>query len=431
MTTAPLIDQACPFCGLACDDLVLQGGPDLAVRAGGGACPRATRLYAQVGATLQDADARAWIAGAPVPVETAVQEAARLLGRAQAPLFGGLSTDVHGMRSLVALADRCGAVLDHMNADGKLRNLRTVQDAGWITTTLSEVRNRADVVVCFGSDVRTRFPRFFERCVWVDEPMFAPQAEEREVIFIGAPPGVELPRSPAGRMPQVIDIPAGRLPEAAAMLRGLIGGSLPAGTATDLPLEALRAVAARLHAARYGVVVWVAADMDWPHAELCVQSLTAAIGVLNQTTRAAGLPLGGSDGDFSADAVMLWQTGYPYRSSLATGTARYEPVMNATAALLARDEIDFMLWTGSFDPERRPPDPGRAALVALTCVGTPLLPDAAVQIQIATPGVDAAGYFFRADKVVALPLRPMIDRQLPSVAQLASRWLTGLGVAAC
>ena len=69
--------------------------------------------------------------------------------------------------------------------------------------------------------------------------------------------------------------------------------------------------------------------------------------------------------------------------------------------------------------------------MALTCVGTPVLPDAAVQICVATPGVDAAGYMFRADKVVTLPLRASIDRQLPGVGELARRLLAGLGEAAC
>jgi hypothetical protein len=60
-----------------------------------------------------------------------------------------------------------------------------------------------------------------------------------------------------------------------------------------------------------------------------------------------------------------------------------------------------------------------------------VLPGAAVQFTVATPGVDAAGYFFRADKVVTLPLRASIDRQLPGVGELARRILSTLGVAAC
>ncbi len=430
MQAASLTDQACPFCGLACDDLTLVAD-DNGVRAAGPACARATRLFATVGAPLQG-QAQAWIDGQPALLEAAILRAQQHLGAARAPLFGGLSTDVTGMRALMDLADQRGAVLDHMNAEGKLRNLRTVQDAGWITTTLSEVRNRSDLVVCFGTDVATRYPRFFERCVCVDDTLFAASPLQREVVFVGAPAEavaavMQTDGTRAAVTMTTIDIAVDRLPEAAALLRGLVAGTLPPELVTDLPLAALRTLAERLRAAQYGVIVWVAADMDWPHAELTIQALTGLIGTINQTTRCAGLPLGGSDGDFSADAVMLWQTGYPYRTSLASGTGQYDPVMNATAALLTRNEVDLLLWVSTFDPARSVPDTGAVPLVALTGVGTPVLPGAAVQIQVATPGVDASGYYFRADKVVALPLRAVTDRQLPTVAQLARRFASGLG----
>jgi formylmethanofuran dehydrogenase subunit B len=39
-----------------------------------------------------------------------------------------------------------------------------------------------------------------------------------------------------------------------------------------------------------------------------------------------------------------------------------------------------------------------------------------VFIPVATPGVDATGHCYRADKVVALPLRKLRDSTLPSAA---------------
>src|SRR5258708_5848163 len=66
-------------------------------------------------------------------------------------------------RSAAELADRCGAVLDHANSRDKFRNLLAFQDRGAITTTLAEIRNRADLLVVVGTDVVSRFPRFFER----------------------------------------------------------------------------------------------------------------------------------------------------------------------------------------------------------------------------------------------------------------------------
>jgi len=441
MATASLTDIACPFCGLACDDLSLNDSSGT-LTASGGACSRAQFAFQKIGSVRSDA-ASSWIEGKPVTLEQALTKAIELMAAAQAPLFGGLATDVLGMRGLMELADRTGAILDHMNSESKLRNLRTVQDAGWITTTLSEVRNRADVIVCFGTDVSSRFPRFFERCVWVEQPMFLQDSEHRQVIFIGEPKNLAPAISPRGQQPEVIAIPQDRLAEAAALMRGLVAGSLPFKMKTDLPFEALKSVAERLQAAHYGVVVWAAADLDWAHAELTIQALTAMIGTLNNTTRCAGMPLGGSDGDFSSDAVMLWQSGYPFRTSLASGTSQYDPVMHATERILAEGETDCVLWVAGLDPDRIQVPNLRAVtshpsvssegcpMIALTSAGADLVSEAAVQITVATPGVDTHGYLFRADKVVTLPLRKAIQRSYPTVAEIAQHILVGLGDKTC
>jgi len=423
-------DLACPFCGLACDDLRIEVRPD-GLAASGGACARAQSAYRRVGASVADRPT-AWIGGQAAALDAAIDHAATLIAGARRPLFAGLATDVLGMRGLMDLADERGALLDHMNAESKLRNLRTVQDQGWITTTLSEVRNRADLVVCFGS-LAPGFPRFFERCVWVEDTLFAPDVEARQVVYIGPPVDLAAACSPAGRAPEWIDIPQARLAEAAALLRGLAADSLPASTAasSDLPVAALQALVTRLRAAHYGVIVWAAADLDWSNADLSIQALAGMIDTLNRATRCAGLPLGGSDGDFSADAVMLWQTGYPFRTSLASGTGHYDPVGQSTERVLAAGEADLLLWVSSFDPDRHPPPAGDCPVIALCCGGTPPLEGVAVQITVSTPGVDDAGYMFRADKVVTLPLRASMDRQLPSVAALARRWMTGQGAQAC
>jgi len=435
MTTASFTDVACPFCGLACDDLNLDLSSG-SISAQGGACPRAKGAYHKISAAAS-AQAQSWIHGKPVPLPEAIAKALELIAASQAPVFGGLATDVLGMRGLMELADRTGALLDHMNSEGKLRNLRTVQDAGWITTTLSEVRNRADVIVCFGTDVSTRFPRFFERCVWVDEPMFLETSSHRKVIMIGEPGDYAPATSPEGQAPEVIVIAQDRLAEAAALMRGLVAGSLPTHTKTDLPIEALRSVAEALQSAHYGVIVWAAADLNWSHADLTVQALTALIATLNHTTRCAGMPLGGSDGDFTSDAVMLWQTGYPFRTSLASGTGHYDPVMNSTQRVLNEDEADLLLWVASLDPDRtQAPDTRSLSgkhcpMIALTSAGAPLISEAAVQITVATPGVDTNGYMFRADKVVTLPLRKIIQSSYPTVAEFAHRVMAGLGEKAC
>ncbi len=91
--------------------------------------------------------------------------AAELLRASSLPLFGGLGTDVAGMREVLALAERTGGIVDHAGSRGLLANVRAMQDGGTVTATLAEVRNRADLVLLVGTDTKAIAPRLVERCL--------------------------------------------------------------------------------------------------------------------------------------------------------------------------------------------------------------------------------------------------------------------------
>lgn len=88
-------------------------------------------------------------------------------------------------RAALQLAERIGATVDHMNGEALRRNTRVLQDTGWITTTLSEVKNRADLLLFVDVDVGTGFPRFFERVVSTRDAMFLPDPAAREIVILG------------------------------------------------------------------------------------------------------------------------------------------------------------------------------------------------------------------------------------------------------
>lgn len=400
----------CPFCGLLCDDLTVgTTGDRLVVRANG--CRIATAAFDRVAAP---ADGAPRIAGKVVAMQEAAREAARLLRSARQPLLAGLATDVAGMRAVSRLADRCGAVVDHMNSTAGLRNLLVLQDSGWIITTLSEIRNRADLVIAAGTDVVSRFPRFFERCLGNRETLFSDN-RKCDVVFLGrgAPEGLTL----AGPAPQVILCDVPRLNEAFGTLRALVAGkSLQASEAAGRPLSVWRQLAERMQAAKYGVVVWAAPDLDFPHAELTVQTLCELVKDLNKTTRFSGLPLAGNDGDMTADSVLLWQTGYATRTSFAQGQPMHDPYHYSTARLTQGDGADLLFWISSFSESRIPPSTSIPTVV-LGRAGMGFEREPAVFIPVGTPGIDHAGHLFRTDRVVALPLGRLRESALPSVAQ--------------
>ncbi len=405
-----LSDVACPFCGLVCDDLVIGADSGrLTVKANG--CALAAAAFRDAG---DGAGATARIGGRPATLPEAAAAAARLLRAARIPLIAGLATDVEGARAAGRLADRLGGVLDHMNSAAFLRNVMVLQDSGWITTTLSEVRNRADLLIVAGGDVLSRFPRFFERCVANRETLFG-DGRACEVIFLGPGPaaGITL----AGLAATVIPCDVTRLAEAVGLLRALLAERpVDAEEAAGLPRATWKALAERMKAARYGVLAWVARDFDFPHAELTIQSLCELIKDLNREGRFAGLPLGGSDGDMTADAVHLWQTGFGSRTSFGQGIPEHDGYHYSTARLLARGEADALLWISSLNAARIPPTTAIPTIV-LGRTGMACDREPEVFIPVGIPGIDHPGHLFRSDRVVALPLAGLRRSALPSVAQ--------------
>jgi formylmethanofuran dehydrogenase subunit B len=407
-----LLSVACPFCGILCDDLVVAPGAVPKVSANG--CARSRALF------FATADAAPSIDGASVPLEQAIARAAEILAKARQPLFLSAGTDVAGTRALLELAERAGGIVDHVNGDAVLRNLLVLQDTGWVSTTLTEVRNRCDLLVVAGSDVSSRFPRFFERCLDNRAALF--HTGERDIVFLGTPPA----GFASSHRVSVLEVAPTRLGELFAALRCLLTGrKLRAREVAGVPLDRLSALLDRMRAARYGVLTWAAADLDFPHAELAVQSMCELVQEINDTSRFAVLPLGGNQGDLTTTQVTTWQTGYPLRVSFGSGAPEFDPLHYSAERLLARGEADALLFVSAFDTDGAPP----ATEVPSIVLGRPgsAASRASVYIPVATPGLHHAGHLFRTDTVVAIRLRQVGVSEWPSAATALSRILENLG----
>ena len=414
--TETLTNVTCPFCGLACDDLLLTRQRDELVVSKNG-CHISRGAFPMLSATTPEASPR--LAGRATTLDKAVLAAAQLLSNSKAPLIGGLGTDVAGARALLELADRIGAVVDHMNMDAKLRNLLTLQNSGWITSTLAEVKNRADFVLIIGSGVVQRFPRFLERAVWPAQTLFSGDSARRQVVFLGEVQGLDVAVPTHAIAPKRLHCEHRALPILIAALRALVNGQpLDANRLAGSDITQLQALAAGLRAARYGVIAWAAPDFAFDHAELTLQTLAELIKDLNRNTRCVGLPLGGSDGDFSSNGVQTWQTGFPLRARYGKQGVDYDPYRYGTEELIAAHEVDTLMWVSSFSAARTPPLTALPTIV-LAPAGMTFTREPDVFIPVGTPGIHHVGHLVRADKVVVMRLQRLLDSSLPSVAEVA------------
>ena len=402
---------ACPFCGLLCDDLeIARSGDALKIRKNG--CEKAIAGFERALAPASPA-----VRGKNVGLSKAIKEAAALIGQAELPLFGGLATDVDGMRATMALAERAGGIVDHALSEAQYRNFKVLQTSGWITSTLTETRNRADLIIVVG-DVHQVNPRFFERIVSAPESMFDTEPAQRTVVFIGK--GQDASAVAGPRIGEVItltcdiDSAAEVLAAVRARLRGF---RVKAKAVAGVKLTDIEALAERCRKAKYGVLAWAPPSLNFPHGELTVLQITELAKDLNQSTRFAGLPLAGNEGAVTAGAVCAWQSGYPLRVSYASGAPDFDPYRYSIARMLADGEGDVLVWVASITPTVTPPATAIPTIVLAT-PGMTLSEPQAVFIPVGTPGMDHAGRMVRCDSVVSLPLRNLHRSQLPRVADV-------------
>jgi formylmethanofuran dehydrogenase subunit B len=402
-----------PFDGMLPDDLVVErSAHGLKVLKNGCASSIA-------GFERKLPKAKPQVRGKDVELSAAIEEAARLIGGAAQPLFGGLATDVEGMRALLALAERTGGVIDHAGSEVLYRNLKVLQSVGWITSTLTETRNRADLVIVAGSDLAKFHPRFFETVVLPPASMFDVTAKKRTVVFIGKGLDAALKGCDAA---EIVTLPC-RVEDAAdvvgALRARLRGFRIHAKKIAGVPLAAIDKLADTCRAAKYGVVVWAPPALDFPHAELAIDQFAGLIKDLNHTIRFAGLSLGGAEGSVTASAVCTWITGYPLRVSFALGLPDYDPHTYSIQRMLAEEEGDLLVWTASISPRLLPPST-RLPTVVLGTPGLKLEKTPDVFIPVGTPGLDHEGRLIRVDNVVSLPLKDLGRAALPSVADVVA-----------
>src|SRR5579871_4500028 len=310
---------------------------------------------------------RALIGGKPAALELALAEAAKLLAASRHPLVTGLGTDIAGARAAISLAERIGAVVDHMSSETLLRDLTVLREAGMMLTTPNEARLRADTLLLVAT------------APTLSPPFAGESGPQRAIVRLCPDRGAE-PTSGETRIGRGAD----QLPTLLAALRARVAGR-PVGK-TGVPAKAIDDVAGRLKAARFGVAVWPAADLD----PLAIEMLCGLVADLNAHTRFTGFSLAPGDNAIGVLQVCGWMTGFPMRTGFGRGYPEHDPWRFDGARMVAAEEADCVLWVSAYRPALPPWGDG-PPVIALTTGDVALDGGPAVQIEVGHPGVDHDG----------------------------------------
>ena len=405
----------CPFCGLGCDDLPSDSG-----RVDAKGCAKAVAGFARVAASRQSHA----VAGAPASLDTAVAAAAAILSRATAPLFHGLTADLHGIRALIALADRTGGIVDHRFSPALLANAAVARASGWVAATFAEIANRAEFVLLVACDPDRNFPRFSERLLRNRTPLY--RAAPPAIAYLG-PPELAPAREKA---PLQAHVEPGGLLASLGALAAAVGSRSVRVPASP----SLTEIAERLKSARYGTIVWEAGvweagQLAPDEAELAIETIALILRRLNRATRCVGLPLGGAGNALGAQQAALWQAGWPLRVGFGDGTPRHDPWRYDGNRMLAAGEADALIWVAALVPE--PPPATDIPVIALVADDVALAAPPAVTIRVGIPALDHAGAIVRSDTIIALALQAAAPSDRPSVAAVARAISEHLGARSC
>ncbi|MCS6975783.1 MAG: formylmethanofuran dehydrogenase subunit B [Gemmatales bacterium] len=413
-------NATCTFCGCVCDDMVLKVEGNRIVEAKN-ACVLGKAWF--LNHHIEDRPV-ALIDGKPASLDAAVERAARILTEARYPVVYGLSdTTCEAQRIAVAIADRIGACVDTTTSVCHGPSGMAFQGVGEVTCSLGEVKNRADLVIFWGSNPAESHPRHMTRYSTMPKGLFVPRGRKDRTVVL-----VDVRRTKSAPAADIfLQIKPRKDFEALWALRALVKGvRLDDGieAETGIPLAQLQDLAQRMKSCKFGVLFFGMGLSMTRGKHLNVEAALALARDLNEHTKFYIKPMRGHGNVTGADNVVSWQTGYPFGVSLARGFPRFNPGEFTTADTLARGEADAALIVAS-DPMANFSQPAREHLARIPYVvldpkETPTVGHAAVAFTTATYGINTGGTVYRMDDV-PLPLRPAFPSPYPSDEEVLRR----------
>ncbi|MBN2243888.1 MAG: formylmethanofuran dehydrogenase subunit B [Acidobacteria bacterium] len=413
----------CAFCGCVCDDIrvTVEGGRITNAR---NACALGKSWFLNHGAPSDLPVAR--IEGKPASLDQGIEEAARCLAGARYPLIYGLSsTSCEAQRKAVALAEVSGGCIDCCTSVCHGPSGIALQGVGEPTCTLGEVKNRADLIVYWGSNPAESHPRHMTRYAVTPKGMFVPEGRKGRTVVL-----VDVRRTPSARAADIfLQIRPGRDFEVLWALQALVNGrKVDAASVenTGLSHEALAAMADRMMRCRFGCLFVGQGLTQTRGRHFNTSAAFLLVRSLNRHTKFALMPMRGHGNVTGVDNVLAWQTGYPFGVNFSLGYPRFNPGEYTVVDLLGRAEADAALVVAA-DPVASLPAKAVRRLaeipvIALDTHESETTRCARIAFTTSTAGIHVGGTVYRMDNI-PIHLRKVLDSDRPSDEEVIGRLL--------
>jgi formylmethanofuran dehydrogenase subunit B len=413
----------CAFCGCDCDDISVTVDGDRITQAKN-ACVLGKAWFLSHGRPSDLPVAR--IEGQPVSLDEGIESAARSLAESRYPLIYGLSsTSCEAQRKSVALAEVLGGCIDCCTSVCHGPSGMALQGVGEPTCTLGEVKNRADLVIYWGSNPGESHPRHMARYAVTAKGMFIPKGRKDRTVIL-----VDVRRTPsAGAADIFLQINPGKDFEALWALQALVNGQTldsDAVSGIGLTLEQLTSLADKMMRCKFGVLFAGQGLTQTRGKHFNTSAAFLLIRAIHRHTKFAIIPMRGHGNVTGIDNVLGWQTGYPFGVNFSLGYPRFNPGEYTVVDLLSRGETDAALVIAadpvSSLPARAVRRLSEIPMIALDTHESETTRIARIAFTTATAGIHAEGTVYRMDNI-PIRLRKVLSSSYPSDEEVISRLL--------
>ena len=414
-------DVVCTFCGCLCDDLVVEVEGTRVVSVENG-CTLANekfmgdhRLKAPIRRTEKGWEETSY--------NEAIRETAEILCDADRPLLYGWS-GTHGEAQTVGihLAELLGALVDNTSTVCHGPSIMAIQEVGHPGCTLGQVKNRADVIVYWGTNPIDAHPRHMSRYTTFADGFFLKEAfRDRKVIVVD----VRKTES-ANIADEFVRIQPGGDYAVLSALRAIVMGKrgIIPSSVSGVSREQLFRVADLLLSAKFGAIFFGLGLTMSPGKYKNVRNAIELTEELNRHTKYTISPMRGHWNVYGSNEVFTWITGYPYAVDFARGIAFYNPGETTSVDVLRRGECDACLVVAS-DPGAHFPKACAEHLARIPTIQLDPYTNATthlsrIQIPVAVTGIDAEGTAYRMDGV-PIRTRTLFKSDYPSDTEVLER----------
>jgi formylmethanofuran dehydrogenase subunit B len=381
----------CTGCGLLCDDIEVESEKNIV-----------NKVYTacRVGvAHMKEArgESSFLVDNKPVDEATAISEAASILKNAKNPLIFGLGNSTNETQKIaIELAKKINATLDDTSSFclGPLAEA-LIQDK-LKTCTLDDIRNKADVIIYWGTDPSDSHPRLLSKHSYFPRGSEKQRGWEEERTAVA----IDVRKSHTAKIcgNYYFQIPPKGDAEFIDALTAGLSGKLPK-TSYNYPPKKILELANILKGAKFGVI-FVGRGLTDSLENL--ESFFRLMKILNEKANFHLIPMVRSYNTMGFNKNLFAETGYVNSVKFENDTVKHGPEYSIVESLRAKT-VDAALIIGS-DPLSLLPGSIAKKMLEIPVISvdhceTMTSKHAKVYINTAISGIDSGGSAIRMDGV--------------------------------